>query len=288
MFGHGDISPRREVEGDPRFGKAAGGEAAVAGKRNTAAANVRGNVARAAAVGSRSSRSPRPFGSSIDVFERGDNKGVPIKEKEPSPRRSKPNPDQGFRRADNNSSVITSGRRRATGSERPPPQQQHQQQQASPLSRLERGGDGVESMSQNLSQLEIERGENATTGKGGPGGGRACGTTAASMQPRTRQATNNTSYRQGSVPVGLSARRSVPGRSTAACPAGKRLVNGTASAAAAAGEAAPGSRTPFDVWGDVSAAGEGGKGEGGGGSGGRGRTQGDLLLQQRARGPSRR
>lgn len=262
-----------------RISRAAGREAAVAGEGERAGGSVRGNIAKPAAVGSGSSHSqaPRPFASPTDVFERVDDKGVANKGK-PSPRRSKPSPDrQGFLRADSSSSGTASGRRKSTGSDRPP------QQEAPPLFPLERGGGGVERMSRNLSLLEIQRGDRATTGKGGPGGGRAYGTTP-SMQQRTRQAIGNMTYRRESMPVGLTAGKPVSGRSTAASPPGIQ-ANGTASPAAAAREEAPGSITASDVWEEISAAGEGGRGGVGWGFGGR--TQGDLLLQQRARGPSR-
>lgn len=147
------------------------------------------------------------------------------------------------------------------------------QQHAPSLSPLERG-DGVQGMSRNLTQPGSRRGDGGK-GKGGAGAAGAHGRTA-SMQ-RDRQAISNPGLRRASLPSGRAA-----GRFAQVNPAGKRLANAAASLNAAAEAAAVRDRTSLDAWEEVAAAGEAVAGGGGWTLGGR--TQGDYLLQQRARG----
>lgn len=239
--------------------------------------NVRGNNGRegrqgfepisqsassAASTGGRSSsaRTPRSFAASLDASGGGNENGIAGK-KEPSPRRSNFSPDrQRYRNAD-------TPRRKSTSS-------LDQSQQQAPLSSLKRGG-VVEGVSRNLTQLGSREGGG---GKGrGAGGGEAHGKTA-SMQG-DRQAIGNTGLRRASVPSGRAA-----GSFAQVSPAGKRLANAAASLNAAAEAGAARNRTSLDAWGEITSAGEVGARRGGGWTLGGGRTQGDYLLQQRARG----
>lgn len=265
--------------------QATGGGAPGTGEREKVAGNVRGKFGReslrdfesslkphcgstssATATGDRlsSSRTPRPIAASFDACGGGNDESTAGKE-EPSPHRSNFSPDsQRCRKADNNNSSSTSIRRKSTGLD-------HSQHQTPSLSPLERG-DGVQGMSRNLTQLR--RGDGGK-GKGGAGGGGAYGR-AASMQ-RESQAISNTGFRRASVPSGREA-----GGFAQVSPAGKRLANAAASLTAAAEAAAARDTTSLDAWKDIAAAGEVRAGGGGWTFGGR--TQGDYLLQQRARG----
>lgn len=255
----------------------AGGGTPGAGASGAAVmGNVRGSIGRearrgsepssqstssAAATGGRSSRTPRPFAASLTAGRGGTDCGIAGKEG-PPPHRSHVSPDhQRYRNADSNSS-NTSTRRKSTGMDT--------SQQQAPPSSLERG-DGAERMSRSLTGSK--RGDGGK-GKGGGGGG-AYGRTA-SMQ-RDRDAIGNTGFRRASVPPGRAA-----GRFAQVSPAQKRLANAAASLNAAAEANAARDRTSVDAWEEMAAAGEVDAGRGGWTLGGR--TQGDFLLQQRARG----
>lgn len=220
----------------------------------------------AAATGRRlsSARTPHPFPASLDACGGGNDNGIAGKGG-PSPQRSQFGPDrQKYRNTDSTRSTGT--RRKSTGMD--PSQQQ------APLSPLERG-DGVQGMSRNLT---VSKRGDGGTGKGGGGGsGGAYGRTA-SMQ-RDREAIAHAGFRRASVPPGRAA-----GRFAQVSPTGKRLANAAASLNAAAEAGVTRDRTSVDAWEEIAPAGVGEVDAGRGGWALGGRTQGDYLLQQRARG----
>lgn len=199
----------------------------------------------AAASGSRSSYAQaQGLVSSLGAFGRVNEKGHASKMKEPSLRRPSLQTDR--------RNSTSTRRRKSTGSDR-------SQQQ----------GDGVERVSRTLRQLDVDR-DDLGKGQGGAEGGGAYGRTASTH--RNRQAIINPGSRRASVPPGGAAGRFVEERSAAAGSAGKHVPSAISSLAGAP------NRTTLDVWEEAAAA---------GGGGGRwalgGKTQGDYLLQQRAR-----
>ncbi len=197
----------------------------------------------AAASGKSNAQAPRPFVSSLGAFGRVNEKGHASKKEEPSPRCPSLQADRR-----NN----TSTRRKSTGSDR---SQQH--------------WDGVERVSRTLRQLDVDRHDRGK-GQGGAGGRGAHGRTASTHRDRHRQAVN-TGSRRASVPPGGAGGRFAEERSAAAGPAGKHVPSAISSPAGAP------NRTTLDVWEEAAAAADGGRWALGG------RTQGDYLLQQRAR-----
>lgn len=266
-----DHSPRCGIPGEHRVKQATGGGAQGAGESSAMMGNVRGNIGRearrgfepssqctstpsAAAPGGplSSARTPRPFAASLEARGGGNDSGTAGKE-ETSPRRSSFSPNrQRYRNVDSNNS-STGTRRKSSGLDQTQPQ--------APLSSFDRG-DGVQGMSRNM-----------TRGRGGGAYGRTAST------QRDRQTIGNTGFRRASTPSRRVAGSFAQGGIS---PAGKRLANAAASLNAAA-EASPArGRTTLDAWEEMAAAGEVNAGRRGWTFGGR--TQGDYLLQQRARG----
>lgn len=254
--------------------QATGGGTPGTGERGAVTENARRNFGReagrdpvpslqstssAAATGGRvsSSRTPRPSAASLDARGSGNDNDIACKD-ERSLHRSNFSPErQRYRNDDSNTSPGI--RRKSTGLDQSPP----------PLER----GDGILRMSPNLTQFGSRRGDGGK-GKGGAGG-RGSFDRAASM-PRDRPAIGNTSSRRASVPSWRAA-----GRFAQVDPAGKRLANVATSLSAAAEVAAARHRTSLDAWEEMAAGAVNADGVGwtlGG------RTQGDYLLQQRARG----
>lgn len=255
--------------------QAAKGPPQELGKARHAAGEPRSAPAAAAAVGRRSSSTyiPQPFACPLEAFAGSHGS----RQERPSPHQSSLYLDrQGSRNAETSNAGSGGGsssrRRNSTGLDQP------RQHQVSSPSSLQRGG-AAGWAPRDLAPGERERG-------GGVRGGREGGYGTGTSTQREHQTTSVTGLRRASVPSGRPEGKSISSRVAKASPAGERLVR-AAEAAAAEALAAKDSRAMLDVWEEAKITGGGGAGGGGGWAPER-RTQGDYLLQQRARGASRR